>query len=72
MKQQVRFCTAAGGVRLAYAVHGNGFPLVRVGTWLSHLELEWESPVWRHWLKRPAGAQCPAAVPPAHRAEGRR
>ena len=52
VKQQVRFCTAAGGVRLAYAVHGNGFPLVRVGTWLSHLELEWESPVWRHWLKR--------------------
>jgi len=52
VKQHVRFCTAAGGVRLAYAVHGNGFPLVRVGTWLSHLELEWESPVWRHWLKR--------------------
>jgi pimeloyl-ACP methyl ester carboxylesterase/DNA-binding CsgD family transcriptional regulator len=52
VKQQVRFCTAAGGVRLAYAVHGNGLPLVRVGTWLSHLELDWESPVWRHWLKR--------------------
>src|SRR4029077_6915512 len=25
--------------------------LVRVATWLSHLELDWESPVWRHWLK---------------------
>jgi hypothetical protein len=48
----VRFCTAPDGVRLAYAVHGSGPPLVRVATWLSHLELDWESPVWRHWLKR--------------------
>ena len=39
-------------MRLAYAVHGSGPPLVRVATWLSHLELDWESPVWRHWLKQ--------------------
>lgn len=52
MKQQVRFCTAPGGVRLAYAVHGSGLPLVRVATWLTHLEFDWESPVWRHWLRR--------------------
>ena len=52
VKQHVRFCTAADRVRLAYAVHGSGPPLVRVATWLSHLELDWESPVWRHWLER--------------------
>jgi pimeloyl-ACP methyl ester carboxylesterase/DNA-binding CsgD family transcriptional regulator len=52
VKQHVRFCTATDGVRLAYAVHGSGPPLVRVATWLSHLELDWESPVWRHWLTR--------------------
>jgi len=52
VKQHVRFCTATDGVRLAYTVHGSGPPLVRVATWLSHLELDWESPVWRHWLKR--------------------
>src|SRR5580693_613910 len=51
VKQHVRFCSAADGVRLAYAVHGSGPPLVRVATWLSHLELDWDSPVWRHWLK---------------------
>ena len=50
MKQEVRFCTAPDGVRLAYAVHGRGPPLVRVATWLTHLALDWESPVWRHWL----------------------
>ena len=52
MKQHMRFCTARDGVRVAYAVHGSGPPLVRVATWLSHLELDWESPVWRHWLQR--------------------
>jgi pimeloyl-ACP methyl ester carboxylesterase/DNA-binding CsgD family transcriptional regulator len=52
MKQHVRFCTGTDGSRLAYAVHGSGPPLVRVATWLSHLELDWESPVWRHWLQR--------------------
>ncbi len=52
MKQHVRFCTGTDGLRLAYAVHGIGPPLVRVATWLSHLELDWESPVWRHWVQR--------------------
>ena len=50
MEQQVRFCTAPDGARLAYAVHGRGPPIVRVATWLTHLDFDWESPVWRHWL----------------------
>ena len=48
--QQIRFCTAPDGVRLAYAVHGSGPPIVRAATWLTHLDFDWESPVWRHWL----------------------
>jgi pimeloyl-ACP methyl ester carboxylesterase len=52
VKQHVRFCSATDGVRLAYAVQGSGHPLVRVATWLTHLEFDWESPVWRHWLAR--------------------
>ena len=51
MRQEVRFCTAPDGVRIAYAVHGRGPPLVRTATWLTHLEHDWESPVWRHWLE---------------------
>jgi pimeloyl-ACP methyl ester carboxylesterase/DNA-binding CsgD family transcriptional regulator len=35
---------------LAYAVSGKGPPLVRVATWLTHLDYDWESPVWHHWL----------------------
>jgi pimeloyl-ACP methyl ester carboxylesterase len=52
VKQEVRFCTASDGVRLGYAVHGRGPPLVRVATWLTHLGSDWESPVWSHWLER--------------------
>jgi pimeloyl-ACP methyl ester carboxylesterase/DNA-binding CsgD family transcriptional regulator len=49
---EIRFCTAPDGARLAYATHGRGPALVRVATWLTHLELDWKSPVWRHWLDR--------------------
>lgn len=48
--QQVRFCRAADGTRIAYAVHGSGPPLVIATCWLSHLQFDWESPVWRHFL----------------------
>jgi pimeloyl-ACP methyl ester carboxylesterase/DNA-binding CsgD family transcriptional regulator len=49
-QQQVRFCRAPDGVRIAYAVHGQGPPLLISTCWLSHLQFDWESPVWRHFL----------------------
>ena len=49
-KQQIRFCTSPDGVRIAYATTGSGPPLVKVANWLSHLEFDWNSPVWRHWI----------------------
>jgi pimeloyl-ACP methyl ester carboxylesterase/DNA-binding CsgD family transcriptional regulator len=48
--QEIRFCRAADGTRLAYAVHGSGPPLVVASCWLSHLQHDWRSPVWRHFL----------------------
>lgn len=50
LSQSIRFCTAPDGVRLAYAVFGQGPVLVKAANWLSHLEHDWSSPVWRHWL----------------------
>ena len=38
MKQSIRFCTSSDGVKLAYAVTGDGPPLVMSATWLTHLE----------------------------------
>jgi pimeloyl-ACP methyl ester carboxylesterase/DNA-binding CsgD family transcriptional regulator len=51
VRQEIRFCAAPDGTRIAYAIHGSGPPLVRTATWLTHLEFDWESPVWRHWLE---------------------
>ena len=48
--QQIHFCTSADGVRIAYATAGAGPPLVKVANWLTHLEFDWTSPVWRHWV----------------------
>lgn len=48
--QSVHFCHGADGVRIAYAVCGDGPPIVRSGHWMSHLEFDWESPVWGHWI----------------------
>jgi pimeloyl-ACP methyl ester carboxylesterase/AraC-like DNA-binding protein len=50
-RQQVRFCEASDGTRLAWSSIGAGFPLVKTANWLNHLEFDWESPVWRHWLR---------------------
>jgi len=48
--QEVRFCRAPDGIRIAYARHGHGPVLVISTCWLSHLQYDWESPVWRHFL----------------------
>lgn len=50
MNQNIRFCTAPDGVRLAYAVSGEGPPMVMSATWISHLEHQWRSLSWRPWL----------------------
>ena len=50
MQQDIRFCLSPDGVNLAYAKSGSGYPIVRVGTFLTHLEYDWESPIWRPWL----------------------
>jgi len=45
-RQKVQFCTAADGVRIAYASVGQGVPIVKAANWLSHLELDWDAPIW--------------------------
>jgi serine/threonine protein kinase/pimeloyl-ACP methyl ester carboxylesterase/tetratricopeptide (TPR) repeat protein len=50
MEQQIQFCTTDDGVRIAYATVGKGPPLLKAANWLSHLEFDWRSPVWRHLL----------------------
>ncbi len=49
-RQKIQFCTATDGVRLAYASVGSGYPLIKSANWLNHLDYEWDSPIWKHWL----------------------
>jgi len=51
MEQEIQYCSAFDGARIAFATTGNGPPLVRAANYLTHLEYDWESPVWRHWLE---------------------
>lgn len=50
LTQDVRYCTAPDGVRLAYAKVGSGPPLLRSAHWMGHLEYDWELPIFRHRL----------------------
>lgn len=40
-RQNIRFAQTADALRIAYAVSGGGYPLVRAGTWMSSLEFDW-------------------------------
>ncbi len=51
LRQEVKFCTAADGTRIAYSVVGRGPPLVKAANWLNHLEYDWQSPVWSPFLQ---------------------
>jgi pimeloyl-ACP methyl ester carboxylesterase len=51
VQQIIRFIKSTDGVRLAVATSGTGAPLVKSANWLSHLEFDWQSPVWRHWFR---------------------
>jgi pimeloyl-ACP methyl ester carboxylesterase/DNA-binding CsgD family transcriptional regulator len=51
VKQEIRFCTCPDGARIAYATSGQGAPLVMSGTWLNHLEYQWQNLAWRPWLE---------------------
>jgi pimeloyl-ACP methyl ester carboxylesterase/DNA-binding SARP family transcriptional activator len=50
-RQRIEFCTAPDGTSIAYSCVGSGPPLVKTANWLNHLEFEWESPIWRHWIE---------------------
>jgi class 3 adenylate cyclase/pimeloyl-ACP methyl ester carboxylesterase len=46
-EQEIQFCMTPDGVQLAYSRMGSGPPLVKTGNWMTHLEFDFESPIWR-------------------------
>jgi DNA-binding winged helix-turn-helix (wHTH) protein/pimeloyl-ACP methyl ester carboxylesterase len=49
-EQRLQFCHSLDGTRIAFATFGTGYPLVRAGHWLTHLDHDWHSPVWQPFL----------------------
>lgn len=49
--QQIRYLRTEDGIQLAWADAGTGPTRVKAANWMTHLEYEWESPVWRHWMR---------------------
>jgi pimeloyl-ACP methyl ester carboxylesterase/DNA-binding CsgD family transcriptional regulator len=55
IRQRTRYLVTPDGVKLAWAEAGTGPALVKASNWLTHLEYDLESPVWRHWIRFFAG-----------------
>ena len=51
MRQSIRLTKSADGTTIAWAEAGSGPPLVKASNWLTHLEHDAESPIWRHWIQ---------------------
>ena len=49
--EQIRFCTSRDGTRIAYAICGDGPPLVWSPHWVRHLKYDWVGPLWPPWLE---------------------
>lgn len=50
MRQSLHFLRTRDGVSLAWAVAGRGRTLLKASNWLTHVEYDWSSPIWRHWM----------------------
>jgi pimeloyl-ACP methyl ester carboxylesterase/DNA-binding CsgD family transcriptional regulator len=50
-RQRIRYLRTADAVQLAWAEAGSGAPLIKAANWLTHLEYDWDSPLWRHWIR---------------------
>src|SRR5690606_29649044 len=50
MRQRISYLQTPDGVYLAWAEAGSGPALVKPANWLTHLEYDWQSPVWQHWM----------------------
>ncbi len=51
LRQRIRYARSRDGVKLAWAEAGSGPVLIKAANWLTHLEYDLASPVWRHWVR---------------------
>jgi len=49
-RQRIRFAKSSDGTNIAYATSGSGPKIMRAGHFLTHLEMDWKSLIWRPYL----------------------
>ena len=47
----VRFCSSKDGTSIAHTTSGKGTPLLIAGSWMTHLDLDWQSPAYGDYIK---------------------
>ena len=59
-RQVIRFIQSPDNVSLAWALAGQETnpPLIKAANWLSHLELDWEAPIWSPLFRSLAENHC--------------
>ena len=50
MRHQIKTAKSLDGAEIAYTLNGQGPPLVRTATYITHLEHDWDNPIWRPML----------------------
>lgn len=48
----VQYCSSLDGASIAHAKVGEGYPLVFAGSWMTHLEEDWNNPGWIPYLSQ--------------------
>jgi len=51
VRQSIRLTKSVDGTAIAWAEAGSGPSLVKASNWLTHLEHDADSPIWRHWIR---------------------
>lgn len=47
----VQYCRSPDGVSIAHAQVGEGYPVVITGSWMTHLQEDWQNPGWGPYIK---------------------
>jgi pimeloyl-ACP methyl ester carboxylesterase/DNA-binding winged helix-turn-helix (wHTH) protein len=48
----VKFCHSKDGTSIAYARSGAGYPLLFSGSWMTHLDKDWENPAYGDYIRQ--------------------
>ena len=47
----VKYCQSKDGASIAHASSGDGYPLLFAGSWMTHLDMDWESPAYGDYIR---------------------